>query len=193
MRTLKQGIEAKFDTSTNSLRVADDYWELVLFLNNFLYEARATLDLLAIVLHNLYNKDLPRSFNDIKENGKHAKIFSEDLSFHSSLVSAKAAPWMKYLLSNEGKTSLRDRAAHYTIARVSICPGELESGMVFRITADMRGGSSMSGNTGLELIGTLTTVRNGIGVLLNEFRKNYTQHRIRNLLNIPAEAPGMFE
>ena len=189
---LTQSIGVKYDASNKTLRVAGDYWELVLFLNHFLFEARSALDLLAIVLRRLHGNTTPQSFNKLEENGKHAAIFHGDMAFHRCLVSAKSTDWMRYLLSEGGKTSLRDRAAHYTVARVNIFPRESGSQLTFRIHADMNAGHPMGATTGLELTDTVAAIRGGMDQLLNGFRLNYTQERIRSLLGIEENAEGRF-
>ncbi len=191
---LTQSIGAKYDASSKTLKVADDYWELVLFLNHFLFEARSALDLLAIALRHLHKQAIPQSFNkiEIKENGKHATIFHADMVFYSCLVAAKRADWMRYLLFEGGKTSLRDRAIHYTVARVNIFPRESDNKLAFHIHADMKARHPMEATTGLELTETVSAIRNGMGQLLNGFKLNYTQERIRSLLDIEGNATGLF-
>lgn len=185
-------ITKKYDATSNTLKLGNDYWDLVLYLNYFLFEARATLDLLAIVLRILYLNKLPFSFNGIEEAGKHSDVFRDDPQFHRCLVVAKNADWMCHLLSNGGKTSLRDRAAHRTAAQVCVAPSEAGE-LIFTIRAELRGQHPQSGRNGHELVETVTAIRNGIGMLLGGFKENYSQRRIRTLLGIPEEAPGLFE
>ena len=191
--SITQIICDKYDSAENELKVGEDYWELVLMLNHFLFEARSSLDILAAVLRYMHGKHTPQSFNDIDETGKHAKIFDGDRLFYDHLVEAKNSEWIHYLLSRSGKTSLRDRATHYTVARINISPNESMTGLGFRIAANLKAEHPMQANNGLELIGTVTAIMVGMDKLLSGFKDNYTQKRIRGLLNIDPATPGLYE
>ena len=190
--SIAQKIAERFEPGERELRVGEEYWELVLHLNHFLFEARSSLDILASVLHHLYRKHTPGSFNDIKIPGKHAKIFDEDAEFRDCLIEAKRSSWTHHLLSGSGQTSLRDRAAHFTVARVSILPDESGQELEYRITANLRAEHPMQ-PSGPELMKTITEVVLGMDKLLSGFRDNYTQNRIRTLLGVEPATPGAFE
>jgi hypothetical protein len=185
-------INDKYDPLKNQLTVGEEYWQLLLFLNHFLLEARSVLDILANVLRLIHQKQLPNSFNKIEPEGKHAPIFVDDSLFHECLMEAKRAQWMRHLLSQSPDISLRDRIAHYTVARVAILPAESGTELKFHITAPLDVTHPMQPNNAPELINIVTEIVKGMNNLLARFRNNYTQKRIRTLLDVAPDTPGLF-
>lgn len=192
--TIVAAIKEKYDPLKNQLEVGEEYWQLLLFLNHFLFEARSVLDILAVTLHFIHQKKTPRSFNDIHAEGKHAQFFANDPLFHNCLIEAKRAQWAQHLLSRSREdSSLRDRIAHNTVARVAIHPSESGTELEFYITAPLDITHPMQPNKGAELIHIVTEIMEGTDKLLVGFRHNYTQKRVRTLLGIAPDTPGLFD
>lgn len=190
---LTRNIRSNYDVEKNALKVDQDYWDLVLFLNHLLFEARSMLDVLALLLAKLYQGKLPQSFNAIAIDGKHKDIFQKDLNFQQCLLDAIRADWTSYLLSpSKGQPSLRDRAAHYTAARIKIEPAAEIEELIFSIVASTNAVHPMSIPHGSDLLDTVGTIKNGVDNLLLGFKKNYTQIRIRELLGVEVNGPGLF-
>ena len=173
---LKKTIDDKFDTENWELTVGNEYWELVLFLNYVFLETRSLLDLLQKVHILLYLKPnkLPDSFNKFLKAQKYLNQVTNE-KYRQRLDSIKQSTWIKFLLHDSGRPSIRDLQVHSAQIKLSITPN-CEQSLDYNICIS-RGVNfpHQSQTDSVPMLETIRTILNGISELLENFQSAVTE------------------
>jgi hypothetical protein len=198
---IASNISANAPPNLSELSLNSEYPRMLMLTNYIFLESRATLDLLANALHYLYRRKLPQSFSDLlfKKIGKgskddHLSHFNDDKPFKSVLEQCRNDSWINEIVSinRESHVSIRDIVAHE--GRIDISARRNNSGAISFLMSATRGADKhVDPNSFRPLMPCTHNVVEHVWQILFAFQQHYSQQRVRELLGLPVDGPGLIE
>ena len=179
--TILNNISSKYDKENKKLELGEEYWELILYLNCLIIEARSILDIFQKIHVLLYHQcNFPDSYRKMIDSQKHLSNFPNDI-YREYLKSLKKERWINNLVTINQKTSLRDKLSHYAQLVVTINPNSKKE-LEYFIDLTKKTQHFLSDKKTYPLDETLNSIVLGIDQHIKVFKKAHTKDILMELL-----------